>query len=475
MTLIPIQCPQWQTVGPVGRALWMGVLTLLLAGPLSIRGAEGMGDGGVAAPKGDLLQLRNGDQLAGELVGMSSEQGVRWRHFIESPLTAFHFDAVAEIALAATTRDEAPEWRRSLIRLSNGDELVGRLVEWNELEVVYETWYGGRLRFPRERWQWIVFEDEPEEPLFSGPEGVEGWTMGDVSMARVQSGNWVYHEEAFYATKAASIARDLDLPDRSQIQFDLNWKGTLNLAFALYTDYLHPVSLANKDTEPDFGGFYSLQLNSYFANVLMVKQKVPLQYLGQVQTPAFAKKRKAHIDIRVDKKKDAVALIVDGELVKQWVDKTGFAGEGSGIRMVHQGQGAIRFSNFRVLPWNGQFEEAPSVRGSAKMDLVTLRTGEKIMGQVGGIEGESIRLNRGDEEETMPLRAVKKIEFSGVPDLKESEASAPTQVGGEFAREGKITLDSARVEEGRIKGLSSNFGMMDLDMRAFRRLTIGKN
>ena len=75
----------------------------------------------------------------------------------------------------------------------------------------------------------------------------------------------------------------------------------------------------------------------------------------------------------------------------------------------------------------------------------------------------------------MPLRAVKKIEFSGVPDLKESEASAPTQVGGEFAREGKITLDSARVEEGRIKGLSSNFGMMDLDMRAFRRLTIGKN
>ena len=233
MTLIPIQCPQWQTIGLVGRALWVGVVTLLVAGLLSVRGAEGIGDGASAAPKGDLLQLRNGDQLAGELVGMSPEQGVRWRHFIDSPLAAFHFDAVAEIALAATNREEAPEWRRSLIRLSNGDELVGYLVEWNELELVYETWYGGRLRFPRERWQWIVFEDEPEEPLFSGPEGVEGWTMGDVSMARVQSGNWVYHEEAFYATKAASIARDLDLPDRSQIQFDLNWKGTLNLAFAL--------------------------------------------------------------------------------------------------------------------------------------------------------------------------------------------------------------------------------------------------
>ena len=48
---------------------------------------------------------------------------------------------------------------------------------------------------------------------------------------------------------------------------------------ALYTDYL-TVSLAEKDSEPDFGGFYSLQLTSYAVNVLMVKQKEPLQYLA---------------------------------------------------------------------------------------------------------------------------------------------------------------------------------------------------
>lgn len=397
-----------------------------------------------------------------------------WRHGSSVPAAKFKYLAVTQIDLEPVDRKEALVWSRSLIRLSNGDEVVGRLVEVNETHAVFETWYGGVLTFPRDRWQWIVFEDEPEAPLYSGPDGLEGWTVGDVSMARVQSGDWVYHEGAFYASKAASIARNLDLPDRSQIQFDLHWKGTLNLAFALYTDYLHPVSLANKDTEPDFGGFYSLQLNSYFANVLMVKQGVPLQYLGQVQTPAFAKKRKAHIDIRVDKKGDSVALLVDGELVKQWVDKTGFAGEGTGVRMVHQGQGAIRFGDFQVLPWNGQFDEAPTVRATGGEDLVTLRNGDKLIGKVQSVGADSIQLALIGGEAAMPLRDVKKIEFAGIANLKAPKLSPTNEVKSRFAHRGLIRVEISEVVDNRLKGSNPNFGAVDLDLRAFNQITFSE-
>ena len=427
---------------------------------------------GAIRPEGsDLLKLENGDQLAGQLLSASPEEGISWRHGHSSKAAKFKYDAVTQIDLEPLARKETPVWSRSLIRLSNGDEIMGRLMEVNETQAVIETWYGGVLTFPRERWQWIVFEDEPEPPLYSGPDGLAGWTVGDVSMARVQSGDWVYHEGAFYATKAASIARNLDLPDRSQIQFDLHWKGTLNLAFALYTDYLHPVSLANKDTEPDFGGFYSLQLNSYFANVLMVKQGVPLQYLGQVQTPAFAKKRKAHIDIRVDKKGDSVALLVDGELVKQWVDKTGFAGEGTGVRMVHQGQGAIRFGDFRVSPWNGQFDEAPTVRATAEEDLVTLRNGDKLIGKIQSVEAETISLALIGGETAMPLRDVKKIEFAGIADLKSAQVGAMKRVKSQFAQLGIIHVEIAEVKDNRLKGSNPNFGAVDLDLRAFKQIS----
>ncbi len=458
---------------------WIRSLGLFCAGAVSVAaclGQEAVAEvlGGEATPSsGDLLRLENGDQLAGRFVSASPVDGFSWKHGATVPESRFRYDAVLSAELEPLEQFLKPSWSRSLIRLSNGDQLSGRLELASEANAVVSTWFGGDLTFPRDRWQWIVFEDVPEEPLYAGPDGLEGWTVGDVSMARVQSGSWVYHENAFYATKAASIARNLDLPDRSQIEFDLHWKGTLNLAFALYTDYLHPVSLANKDTEPDFGGFYSLQLNSYFANVLMVKQGVPLQYLGQVQTPAFAKKRTAHIDIRVDKAGDSIALLVDGELIKQWVDKTGFAGEGTGIRMVHQGQGAIRFGNFNVLPWNGQFDEAPSIRASAKEDLVTLRNGDKLIGKVHSVQSDLVSLELIGGVTEMSLEQVKKIEFAGVADLKPTALNLTNRVVGQFPRNGSVAIDITEILDDRIKGQSPNFGPVDLNLRAFNRLQFG--
>lgn len=418
----------------------------------------------------DLLRLENGDQLVGTLMSASPTDGVRWRHGVDLPAARFRYGAVNEVELDGQVPVRQRDGSRCLIRCSNGDEVSGRLLGVDETEARLETWFGGELRFPRDRWQWIVFDDEPVEPLYSGPQGLDGWTVGDVSMARVQSGDWVYHDGAFYATKAASIARNLDLPDRSRIEFNLHWKGTLNLAFALYTDYLHPVSLANKDTEPDFGGFYSLQLNSYFANVLMVKQKVPLQYLGQVQTPAFAKKRKAHIDIRVDKEGDSVALLVDGALVKQWVDKTGFAGEGTGVRMVHQGQGAIRFSHFQVLPWNGQFDEAPTIRSTAKEDLITLRNGDKLIGKVSRIGSENVEVTLLGGPTSLGLQHVKKIEFAGIADLKAKLPEPMNPVTTELAEQGVLHVELTEVRDNRLYGESPNFGPVELDLSAFSRL-----
>ncbi len=455
---------------------WMGSCGFGLAVVTALAGGQAESAEPASAtplpPAADLLRFLNEDQLAGQLLSLSPTNGVTWQHHANVPAASFGYDALSEIELEADARMETPAWHRGQIRLSNGDELVGELKSVSEESAVFDTWYGGELTFPRDQWQWIVFEDEPEEPLFSGPESLEGWTVGDVSMARVQSGNWVFHEGAFYASKAASIARNLDLPDRSQIQFNLHWKGTLNLAFALYTDYLHPVSLANKDTEPDFGGFYSLQLNSYFANVLMVKQKVPLQYLGQVQTPAFAKKRKALIDIRVDKAGDSVALLVDGVLVKQWVDKTGFAGEGTGVRMVHQGQGAIRFSDFRVLPWNGQFDEPPTVRASAQEDLVTLRNGDKLIGHVRTIKDQTIDLALIGGETELPLQDIKKIEFAGVRDLKKPNVAPKSLVAAHFADRGVVQVELSEIDGRRLRGESRNFGPVEFDLRAFNRLKL---
>src|SRR5262249_15342491 len=158
------------------------------------------------------------------------------------------------------------------------------------------------------------------------------------------------------------------------------------LAIALYTDYYQPINLANKDTEPEFGGFYSLQLNSFSANLLPVKKNDPLRYLGQVSVPAFNQKNTAHVEIRASKTKRTIALLVDGEVVKQWNETEEFVGQGAGVRFVHQGQGKVKLSQLRVSVWDGQFEEKPSAHPDAKQDIAKLRNGDKAGGTLNSIQ-----------------------------------------------------------------------------------------
>jgi hypothetical protein len=81
----------------------------------------------------------------------------------------------------------------------------------------------------------------------------------------------------FTPTKPRPSPAILKLPDRAQIQFDLAWRGPLNLAIALYTDSLQPILLTDKENGPDFGGFYSLRFaNTVFVTLTPIRKKDPL-------------------------------------------------------------------------------------------------------------------------------------------------------------------------------------------------------
>ena len=110
-----------------------------------------------------------------------------------------------------------------------------------------------------------------------------------------ESGQWTYRNGAFYAGKTASIARDLKLPDVAEIQFDLAWKGALNLAIALYTDSLLPILLTAKDQAPDFGGFYSLRLHNATEALICGRSKnwSLIRQLGQLLYPVPQQQRPA--------------------------------------------------------------------------------------------------------------------------------------------------------------------------------------
>ena len=416
----------------------------------------------------DTLNLANGDVLSGRLEQYDYPGDTSWNRSDIQQAFAFDSQAVHQIRLgdrAKTTPELSPSMT---LQLSNGDQLSGIMESLDDTVLKLNTSFGGTLDLPADQVQWAVFHRQDQSYLYEGPSGLDGWTVGEVNTAQLDGGQWAYRNGSFYATKAASIARMVGMPNRMQLEFDLEWKGSLNIAVALYTDYLQPVSLAEKDSEPDFGGFYSLQLTSYAVNVLMVKQKEPLQYLGMTQTPVFRQGTKAHVDVRTNKADQSISLLVNGKLIKRWVDQGGFAGQGKGIRLVHQGQGSVRFSNLKIQGWDGRFESPPRNRVQSPNDLMTLRNGDKLVGRVGSATAEEITFMIGETPTQTPHNQIEKIEWGGVTDtlrpLRGGEARAHL-LGGDH-----LTIQLRRIEGEHVHSSSPLYGDTTLQISHFERL-----
>lgn len=422
----------------------------------------------------DAILFRNGDLLFGELRSIDQEGGIRWNR--PDALNAFQFDAekITELEFAVKKTAEAtPTTNRCSIHLHNGDQIQGDLVAYDGEKVTVDTWFGGRLEMPRSAVSMIVPLGLPKPTLFAGPTGSEGWTMGKVTAgAMVDSGEWIYQNNAFYAMKSASIARDLKLPESMSMQFELEWRGFFHVAVALYTSYLQPINLANKETEPQFGGFYSLQLNPFSANLLPVKQSEPLRYLGQASLQHLAQTNAAHIDIRVNKSKKILALLINGALVKQWTDDD-FAGTGTGVRFVHQGQGAVKLTNLKITEWDGLFDEPNVVTPYKTQDMARLKNGDRVIGKVKAIGGGKLSIEGAGTVLDVPMTRVKQVELASAPlDLKPTART----VRAFFASgNGSITFQLEKWAPEELTASSENFGSAKFNPHAFSRIVFDLN
>ncbi|MFN7138179.1 MAG: hypothetical protein ACK4UN_02450 [Limisphaerales bacterium] len=411
----------------------------------------------------DTIVLRNGDSLVGDLKAVDPKKAVTWsRNDLAKPIQ-FHPTSISEVRLRNHEKRATNDCQITFV---NGNQLDGKLVEIGKDKILLDTWFAGQLSIPRSSVQMLVPLQEHRTPIFSGPNGLENWSMGNVTAVN-DAGDWSYANGAFYATKAASVARDVKLPDVASIKFDIAWKGTLQMAIALYTSRLQPINLAAKDAEPDFGGFYSLQLGSHSAGLLTVKKDAPINYLWQMSSPLLSQKNQAHVEIRADKTKNTIILMIDGVVVKQVTDNDGFAGSGTALRFVHQGLGTLRLSNLRVTEWDGLFEEPYSNKGGAE-ELIRLRNGDRVHGKIEKLENEKLVITTDGSKLEIPWHRIKQVEQAGknlTPDKGE-----PVTALGYLSSGAPLKFDLERWDEKGIHLNSSQFGKAVFDPAVFQRI-----
>jgi hypothetical protein len=416
------------------------------------------------------LLFQNGDAMPGRVESLIPGKELRWIHPDSEEPILFKTDNLAQIANRQTRQPRPAGKHPCVVQFTNADQMTGDLTQLNATNLILETWHAGTVTVPRNRVRLIRMIPTHFKTLFSGPSGLAGWTMGDVSIK--DAGVWTFGGDAFYATKAASIARDIQLPDQSTLEFDIAWQETFNFAIALYTDYLHPISLRNKELGPPFGGFYSLQISARTVNLLHVTKHKPLRYLGPLAIRSFDGKSTAHITIKCDKPRRSVSLFIDGEPVKQWIDDTGFGGEGTGIRLVHQGAGSMRLSNLRATEWDGRFDAPPSLPPNGGQDAALLANRQRVFGSVQSIKDGKIFVQTA--EGLFNTRWQNTIQVELAP----AKAAALTPPIGHsrawFDNRRSVSVKLEKWEGDRITASSPNFGTLKFDAAAFRQFEFSK-
>jgi hypothetical protein len=422
----------------------------------------------------DTLLLRNGDRLDGNLASIDAQHTLRWKHLDVPEPIEFKMDSVSEIEFHPPPPPARDTNLPCRVALAGGDAMEGNLVACSRDTLVLQTWYAGQLKISRKLVQSISFL--PTTPDIFTLTAPDGWTQGAAKgVLGPDSGRWTFRDGAYYAEKSASVARDLKIPDGAEIQFDLAWSGALSLSLALYTDSLQPLLIADKDSAPDFTGFYSMRFQSMFVDVARIKKgENPLVYLPAVVVPAFSQTNRVHVDIRAQKKTGTLALTVDGQMLQIWKDTNGVIGTGTGIRFVHNvspsGRDMIKISDLRLAPWDGIWENNPTNVVTAEQDVAWLTNASCVAGTFESLADGKLTIRDKRDHVEIPLARVRRLTFYSpddtAPNLPAGTIHALLDHGGRVA----LQLESWTADG--VKARSPEFGDAKFDPKIFHKLVL---
>ncbi|MBG85503.1 MAG: hypothetical protein CMO80_01200 [Verrucomicrobiales bacterium] len=359
------------------------------------------------------IYFRNGDTLSGQMHGFDSRQGVQWQHASFTKPAWFGRSNLSGVFLRSLGSTNDVGWGRSVIRFANGDELMGRLhsITTNGFEL--ETEAAGKLLIPRNQVATVWPRGTNDSVLYEGPNSDAVWTHGDINTtAGVNVGKWTFNNGAFVSAIPASVARNLNLPNEVRFDFRVQWQGFYRLAIGLHTDSLEPISLGARHLEPDFAPFYSLWLDNSVTELRVIPKEGDIRNMARVPLNFPPAKTNALISVFGSAKRKSVSIMADGRLIHEWVDTNGWSAGGKGIRFVHQGQGAVRLSEFRVSTWDAKTFPPLTVITHPKVDLLLDHAGKVAAGHLDVMTNGVFRFQSNGQWQERKYDDVRQLNFA---------------------------------------------------------------
>lgn len=401
----------------------------------------------------DRVVFRNGDVLSGRLVSLVPDQEMRWEHPEARATLAFLPRSVLQIRLAAPEGGQAMS-EGVLVRLTNGDELRGVIGAMDGEKLVLQTTYAGEVAIHRPMIESIQPGLRDGSVLYEGPRELTDWYRSQGERG------WFYRDGALVLAGGASgvVGRDMKLRDRSSVEFDVQWRTHPYLLVSLYGD----------NPENFHGNAYVLHISGNSLQLQRGRVRGGMNLLGgSAMVENFTQRGRARVGILVDRERRLLAVTVDGVLVRQWTDPAEFAGGGTWVMFMGQGQGPLRISNLVVREWDGQLG-SPAPERPATDDLLRLTNHDKVSGELRAIRDGRVHFQTAYAPLEVPLERVLRVELA--TSKAERARRQAADVRAWFHEGGCVTIALERIDERAVVGSSENFGRQSFHRSAFREL-----
>jgi hypothetical protein len=435
------------------------------------------------AQKPQVIELLNGDALRGTFLGFDSKGGAKWRHPAAKDVIVFEAGSVSRVLLHPRPA-QVPASQNSRVTLRTGEELLGELVALNDKTLTLSAWYSrNSLRIPREKILSISLGATAANVIYEGPKNNDGW-IGRNQPAGLQRvpqriqirgglippafgrpiggrAGWQFSKGTFTASRSgAQIGRKVKFADQTNIEFDLAWNGSLNLAVHIYSDKME-----------QYGGTgYIIGLSNSNCYLIRSTQARPggeggQNNIGNASLPQqFRVKTKARISIRADRKNNTVVLLMDNQLIRKWTDSTGFVGKGEVLMFLSQGSAILKVSRIRITRWDGKLPLAGGAQRKSEHDQL-LSQDSDLSGKLIGITNGKVQFKSNFLNLNMPLENVLLLRFAG--DQKEKTKIGLGDVRVSLVNGGDFSFRLERWSADKVTGVSPIFGKVNFRPSAF--------
>ncbi|MFN4805760.1 MAG: hypothetical protein ACK46A_07770 [Akkermansiaceae bacterium] len=420
------------------------------------------------------VRFMNGDQLSGNAISLNLDT-LTWHSDLLTNQAHFKLNQIKDLELPSKINESAQNaGHQAVLELTNGDSVKGMLVGLNDKEIRLKTWFAGEMVFSRFNVKSVDIT-RASKIIYRGPTGIDDWkVLGDEK-------SWVYANSEFTSKATGAIARNFDFPDEMEIGYNLAWKGIFKSKVILFTSDI---------TTPNPQSGYEIYIQGSSTRIRRLSDS---NYLRIIANPSrMQPTENARIEIRMSQRTKKIHIFINDVLQSTFLDDEMNKMKGKGLTFTSDPNYETKLSEIQISEWDGNIDESnddeaefrelgfnrmnfhrgmpvqPQKPKELKDGRMMLANGDTLEGEVLGIDNEMIKIKTPFTEVIFPVHRIKNLA------LKKSDYSEAIRrkgdVRGHLADGSILVFELKDVIDGKIIGLSQNFGNAQFDQSAFKRI-----